>query len=88
MRKIVSWKMGKAENAIFNFFRNVVSTMTAIYTRHCKLNYHMFKLALGDSHLCRFGNLEDESAKSSYASVTYFLNLDSKFLELNIWKVG
>ena len=51
----------KSSNKLLELGRNDIRILTGYFTGHCKLRYHLNKMGLSDTSLCRFCEMENET---------------------------
>ncbi|XP_066909368.1 uncharacterized protein [Halyomorpha halys] len=52
----------KRSNCLLNMDRSILRWVTDLYTGHCQLNKHLYKMRLIESPICRFCRKEEETA--------------------------
>nr|XP_014283434.1 uncharacterized protein LOC106685344 [Halyomorpha halys] len=52
----------KRSNCLLNMDRGILRWVTGLYTGHCQLNKHLYKMGLTESPICRFCRKEEETA--------------------------
>nr|XP_024215581.1 uncharacterized protein LOC112210443 [Halyomorpha halys] len=52
----------KRSNCLLNMDRGILRWVTGLYTGHCQLNKHLYRMGLTESPICRFCRKEEETA--------------------------